>query len=484
MSQCLSFRFLAGSNLGAVFTLASGEYTLGNTSECDIELDEQGVQNVAAIRIDDKQHAAVRLISGRALLNGKELSHEYQPFRAGEILAIGFSAVAYLTAGQTLESIDLSALGFDGKKTEDSPNKTSAQSAAQSNKTPAGFKDESRRQDEAQKKPAAPAHFFSLPRALVTAAGLVLLFLALLSLIAGSVLFGKRAQEREALAAAEAYLEDSGFSKITPAFADEVIVFKGEVASDDDFTRFASNLPQLPFAAVLEVRVRDKLLTDLEKTCAVHGATVRAEYLNNKEGSIVLYGYVRDPYVKAQLVGNLRKELKLADLSAHFTDYERLKALIDEYQPADFKVPLHLDRFKVYYEGELTLEDFESLKKLEKALEGEIHAPIAFEPLKNRDRSQIELYSFTNRDLNLATTQEKSDNESQGAAEEAQESTQGFNAQDIVGVTMQPMRFVSMADGSRYFEGSVMPDGSVLREISVHALTLERNGEQFIHELK
>ena len=124
------------------------------------------------------------------------------------------------------------------------------------------------------------------------------------------------------------------------------------------------------------------------------------------------------------------------------------------------------------------------MKKLEEAVAAEIKAPVVFDSIKNRDRSQIELYSFTNLDLNLATTHEKSENKTESDVPEALEDTVAFNPQDIVGVTMQPMRFVSMADGCRYFEGSVLPDGSVLKEISVHALTMERQGEIYIHELK
>lgn len=484
MSESISFRFLAGSNLGAVFSLSAGEYTLGNSSECDIELDEQGAESIVVIRVDATKTVTVRLQSGRARLNGQELSAEYQPFPAGAILAIGFSAITYLTAGQSLESIDLSALGLAGKKNEEQqPHADVAQAVSRPEAaTSTEIKAKPPLPDD---KPAKPTSgLFGLPRAFVTVIGLVLLFLALISLIAGSALFGQRAQEREAVAAAQAYLKDNGFLKITPTLTDEVMVFKGEVPSTDDFTRFASNLPKLPFAAVLEVQVRDKLLHDIEKTCAVHGATVRAEYLNNNKGSIVLYGYVKDPYVKAQLIAAVQQELHLANLDAHFTDYGQMKDLIAKYQPQDFKVPLQLDSLKIYYEGKLTLEDVTNLEQLKADLAGAIKAPLALEPLKNRDRSQIELYRFTNSDLNLATTQEKSDNNSQGADAEILEPTQSFKMQDIVGVTMEPMRFVSMADGSRYFEGSVMPDGSVLREISVHQLTLERNGEKFIHELK
>lgn len=483
--ECVTFRFLSGSNLGAVFTLPFGEYTLGCTNECDVQLDEAEAQTVVALSIDASLQVKVRLVSGRALLNGEEIGSDLQPFAGGMVLAIGFSAITYLNEGQTLPSIDLRAFGF-------TPSAENTESKAEPNQDLAAkplargedLKSQQASPEMASTQTAAPAPLQRLPRALLMAVGLGLLFLALISLIAGSALFGERAQKQAALDAAQAYLDAHGFDQIKRYFADDVIVFSGETASQEEFNRFAAMLPRLPYAVVLEIKIRDKLLTDIEKNCAVHGATVRAEYLDKEQGKIVLYGYVKDPYVEAQLIEAVRTELKLPALTADFTDLEQLQRLIERLRPHDFKLQLYPDRFKVYYEGDLTLPELALLHDLEHKITAVVKAPVPFDSIKNRDRSQIELYRFTNRDLNLATTQKKSDNAVEGKAEINSSSTTDFNPQNIVGVTMQPMRFISMADGSRYFEGSVMPDGAVLREISVHTLTFERNGELYIHELK
>lgn len=485
--ECITFRFLSGNNLGAVLTLSAGEYSLGAGEECDIQLDEAGLDVQVILTIGPEREVSVRLAHGRALLGGNELTSEAVPFPSGAVLALGFSALTHLDAGQTLESVDLSTLGFV------SPGASPEESAPESKEELSEEISEAAPVSEAPEKPDGPEaeacgedkrRWLSLPRSWLTAAGLVVLCLALLSLIAGSALFGRRAQEREALTMAQSYLNEGGYSHVEPFLTEGMLIFKGEVASQEAYSRLIRDLPKLPYAVAFEIEVRDQLLTDLEKACAVYGASVRAVYSGTDADRIWLYGYVQDPYLEAKLIEAVRKELPQKPLEAHFTGAETMQRLLAKHMPQGLKLTLQPDLLKIYYTGDLTLSDRELLKKLEEAVAAEIKAPVVFDSIKNRDRSQIELYSFTNRDLNLATTHEKSENKTEGDVPEALEDTVAFNPQDIVGVTMQPMRFVSMADGCRYFEGSVLPDGSVLKEISVHALTMERQGEIYIHELK
>ena len=49
----------------------------------------------------------------------------------------------------------------------------------------------------------------------------------------------------------------------------------------------------------------------------------------------------------------------------------------------------------------------------------------------------------------------------------------------VVSVTMEPMRFISLASGVKVFEGGEMPGGYILDSIGVHALRL-RKGENVV----
>lgn len=485
--ECITFRFLSGNNLGAVFTLSVGEYTLGAGEECDIQLDDAGLDAQVILTIGPEKQVSVRLGHGRALLDGAELTSAAVPFPGGSVLALGFSALTHLEAGQTPESVNLSTLGFvkpEAPSEESAPEGQQELSEEVSEAAPVQEVADKPESQETEPGDEAERRWPRLYRPLLTAVGLVLLGLALLSLIAGSALFGRRAAEREALSLAQSYLNEGGYSHVEPFLSEGLLTFKGEVSSQEAYSRLIRELPKLPYAVAFEIEVRDQLLTDIEKACAVHGASVKAAYAGGDNSRILLYGYVQDPYLEAKLIEAVSEELQHRSLVAHFTGAEAMQRLLARLQPQELKLSLQPDLFKIYYTGELTLSDRELLKKLEQAVAAEIKAPVVFDSVKNRDRSQIELYSFTNRDLNLATTHEKSENESDTDVAAVPDGRVAFNPQDIVGVTMQPMRFVSMADGSRYFEGSVLPDGAVLKEISVHALTLERQGEIFIHELK
>ena len=59
----------------------------------------------------------------------------------------------------------------------------------------------------------------------------------------------------------------------------------------------------------------------------------------------------------------------------------------------------------------------------------------------------------------------------------------GFDPADIVGVTLHPMRFVSMKDGSKFFEGALLPNGCILKTIALDHLVLQQGSEVFDYGL-
>ncbi len=47
----------------------------------------------------------------------------------------------------------------------------------------------------------------------------------------------------------------------------------------------------------------------------------------------------------------------------------------------------------------------------------------------------------------------------------------------IVGVTLEPVPFISMKDGQKYFTGGRLPGGFIIREITAEKLVVERDGK-------
>lgn len=624
-SAVVTFRLLSGNNIGAVFTLPQGKYTLGNSDSCDIQLDESGEPTVVGLVIAPNLAVSVVLLNGKARLDGEELERgQALPFASAKVLAIGFSALTHLDEGEDPFTVDLSMLGLASKQeptaaanntdnaSETTPAEDSADAAdaAAANTAPAsnvvttpsesvptaGAEQQGALVDSAADAATAAAGEgdaaeaqtrprWHISKLVLLIVGLILLGLALSSLIAGSSLFGARAKQREALQTATDYISAQGFKHVTADFDDRVITFKGHVESQEEFNRLVNNLPPLPYATVLALDIKDSLLLRVEQACAVRGASVSAAYLPQLRGvggvserraiaanaanaaadadaaaaaasadgsagesgesgeisassaggetgetggesadgssasevgasgasslhdfttnglnqaKIAIRGYVQDQLVEAALLRSVSADLQCDNLVGAFTLKPQLEAIIARFLPMElYNVPLLPDRFKVYYDGELTLTQMQLLAALQERVSQEVRAEVMFEPLSNRDRSMIEQVAQNfdklkrmpwSTAVSTSTTtppktegaQEKDAKDS--VAEQAQSEPLDFD--EISGVTMTPLRFVSMKDGSKYFEGSVMSNGAVLKSISVHALTFEVNGELVIHELK
>ena len=53
-----------------------------------------------------------------------------------------------------------------------------------------------------------------------------------------------------------------------------------------------------------------------------------------------------------------------------------------------------------------------------------------------------------------------------------------------MGVTLTPMRFISLATGQRVFEGGLLPGGYVLESIGVKELKLRKDGRIIVYRLR
>ena len=54
----------------------------------------------------------------------------------------------------------------------------------------------------------------------------------------------------------------------------------------------------------------------------------------------------------------------------------------------------------------------------------------------------------------------------------------------VTGVTMSPMKFISLSNGQRIFEGGLLPGGYTLDSIDVRVLTLRKDGQTLQYPLR
>ena len=492
------FKFLAGEHIGAVLNLPQGTHTLGNAPDCLLQTGglEDGAETVALlVSVSPADEISVTLQQGKAVLDGKNLSTGTAvPWALGQILSFGFTALAPYKEGMDLAAVDLSVLGFTRAAAEEqakAPAEPAKQSAAEPAAVPAPqaapLETETAAGPEAQVK-TSPARIVWL------IAGLVVLALLLSSLVAGSYLYGSRADERALLSSAEEYVQHSGFDGVKAQFDGRSIVFSGILPNRAALSQFINGLPALSCSVIFDLSLADDELKALEDAFAVQGAAVRASI--GIDGRIKVSGYVKDPYVERALLERVLPSF--AVLPEPEFDFHYAPELVDALEQGAAAAALELSfepgDYTLVYDGPMTYPESQKLAALRQELEQKFAMPLRLLDKQSAGRGLIS--HLNARNAVIAGNTAPGAQSPSGAARTFSAGEAGlaegnagagltrFDPGRVVGVTMQPLRFITMDSGEKFFEGALLPGGAVLKEIHLDYLVVEHHGRSTSYELK
>ena len=222
----------------------------------------------------------------------------------------------------------------------------------------------------------------------------------------------------------------------------------------------------------------------LERALGVLGAQVKAAAA--ADGKVSLYGYVKDPYVEAELLSAVQPYFADLVLQPHFKYFEEALPLLQE-QSRKLQLPLEWGSADtaLIYSGRLTFAERGRMEKLRTAVSTALGVPLKF--LSADDARQV-LIARINDPKAVAALMQSAAGVPEAAAPTADsaapaESTGAFRVQDVIGVTMQPLRFITLKSGQKFFEGAVLPGGAVLQQISLDRLVLNQHGREVSYEL-
>ncbi len=485
----MQFKFVSGPHLGAELSLDPGTYLLGTDAQCDLILNENlEVPCAVKLELSADGTLSAALAEGSARLNGQELTEKPQPWTAGTVLVIGLSALVPYSGSFDLTAVDLSSLGLltAAPPAADSESTVTDSPAAQPDSTEPAPKSEAAAVNPVlQQQPSGQSTGQQARRRgwLLLIPGLLILLLLLSALTAGSYLYGSRAQERKALAQAEACLQAEGFSGVTVRFADGLLRFSGRVRSEEELARLVSALPPLPYGAAFEVQYDGQQLLSLQRALTVLGAST--EVRAGAQGEAEIYGYIRDPYVEAQLLTALQPYFPALRFSPHFIyATELIPAVSAASAAAALPLSWQAQDFALVYNGDLTFGQLQDLKALQQQLSTELKLPLVF--LSSKEAGSTLVARINDPKSVAALFQSKSGQQGVVLQPEptAAEPAGTFSAEDVAGVTMQPLRFITLRNGQKYFEGAVLPGGAVLQQINLEWLVLNQHGQEVIYELR
>lgn len=472
MEDKVCFRFLSGDNIGSSFMLSSGTYTIGTSDDCDIYVRERVTSEVIiTLEITLNRKVFITLNEGFALLNSKELSKTKTELKSKDIVAINFTSFAYFKEGETIEDLSLSNLMKEETVLEQNKQEESVENL------------ESKKESEIETTVDSTLDIKkSKKKTLVfTVIGLAILAFLFSSLIAGSYLYGKRAEERSNLAKAQEYLKDKNYANVKVKFINDTLCFDGFVLSTLQKNEFIKNLPDFSYLTIINVASLDERLKVLEDAFRLRGCNFVAKNNNDK---VDIYGYIKDPYILADIVDSISKDLDISNLNYKITFEPGLLEYIKEAQ-VTYCLPLQFstDKTRLLYDGSLSLEDLERFSKLKEYVNNKVGANVLFTRYDLVDDSKI--VSLNSKSTDIALSLANTDKEEKAKEKkEVFQDTQVFKFDDIVGVTLEPMAFLTMANGDKYFEGAIIPNGYTIKEIRVDKLVLEKDGEESVYDFK
>ncbi len=465
MSQ-LEFRFLSGDNIGSVIRLPIGSYTLGNTDSCDILSEEHLKEEVAVeIKITEQLDVLVSAVAGNIFIDKKKLT-ETENLKAGAILLLGMTAITYrlddsdwplITAKDLL--ID-SSLELAEDKSSDRDNSEINESSSNEIDTDENNGNISETETIEKKKVT--------PIKIAVVIGTFLVALILL----GMLIFGQSltdSTEKQELLNIRKSLSDNGFTLVKAEYKNEMYVISGLVEDDEALEKLEQILPDSSHSMLVLV---DKIsfiaqsVRNAFKPYAIHVTPVF------DDGVFRLYGYIRDPYlsneVTQKVLANLPKSVKI---EPHFIYKDEMRTILDKAGSGDYQVKYYFKDGEIVYEGRFTREQSVSFLQTKKKSSEMVGGDVHFIDISTLSEGEIELLS-----MGKNTQNNSSEDELVSVSKDPKD--------DISGVTMDPMKFVTMKNGDKIFEGGLLPDGSTLVRIDSKSLLFEKNGVKEEYELK
>lgn len=319
--------------------------------------------------------------------------------------------------------------------------------------------------------------------------GLCFLGFLLCLLILGNTWFSRQDPELIALQNAQAYIKSHNYSGVVVEVKDGLLLYTGSIPDRKEYALFIQNLPQSELSSVIDVQIADSVLRAIERAFALQGLQVRVAF-GNRANELIAYGYVQDSYLAKLAMDKVQPYLGKFNLVPHFTYAPDMQELLFKLN-ADGTVPLKFScgRSSILYQGQMDLEQAQDFEKLRKKLELAVNAPVVLENTQRLPEtsivalSQNEANVLSQSGMNKKATESSASKIEQSAVpadKPVMPNSEIFDASEVVGVTLDPMRFLTLRNGSKYFEGTVLKNGYVLQHISLEQLVFEKNGHQVI----
>jgi len=485
-STVIALYVFSGPHLGARLELTAGTWLLGSDDACDLIL--QGLEPRHAVldivAEDNGEKVALLPLDGGVRLHDREESPSAEPVRltpqAGEIWYLGLTCLVW-NKPDVLQCVPEPEAAFSLAST-----KTEQESGGVSTEpVPGNEMGSTEVALQTENANIAGSDADSLPVALTEAtpqkkrlhARFVLLGLVTAFLIIMSAVLTPAEKPEQYPALVEQYLKDANIHGLIVTSRDPGVEVRGSVEDDAAMLRLRDVARALHFPVYLEVGVQEDILRAVRSSLGIRGFRPEVRLEEGEAGqSLSVAVYMKDSLLEEAAFTALTNEVRglpqIRRRIVHETELAPVleKALKDAGLPG--VRPLFLPG-RVDFVGDFGPEDREALLRVRREAEKRLNIP-----LPGQSTESVPSLSASVRE------QSPSPVEPTGSVAQDDEDGDPLGGLRVTGVTMQPMRFVTTADGRRLFEGAVLPGGATLESISTTTLTLRKGGRVFTHRLR
>ncbi|MCR5535930.1 MAG: type III secretion system inner membrane ring subunit SctD [Succinivibrio sp.] len=507
MADDYSFKIYSGAHNGLVFGLLKGRYTLGSSDDNDLIFSDLSMPEQAAVLTLTDDNVELELLSD-AQINGESVEAGSRLWTSGEFLQLGDTLICFRKAEikgewplpsfkQTVEApaeavaeTEIPAEGEAPQTAEEQPAEAEQPEAETAQEQILGYWERYKQ-------------FW--PEALAAGVLVLLLF----SLIVGPVIWG-RDEDEHSVDLVQSALAAHNFDNVTVEQAERGVDVRGSVVSKAQYARLCEALPKLRTFLSLNVEVRDDEILSVERDFAALGYYVRARYI--EDDLISVEGYFKDAYVQADAFRSMEKKYRSRLRGRAVYQPELSQALNAETGVRGLStLKLLFSDGEVFYNGKTTIQDENDIELIRHATAIRLGIPLRltkYDPKKTATIARFDGINVTeaaqteselmqeqkevaiNRGsvplaMDNSTLKEKVEDVAPQPIEIPKvlpKADPGFSVKDIMGVTLKPMRFITLKNGRKYFEGGVLPSGYTVSKIDLDKVVITKG--QDIVELK
>ncbi len=514
-SATVLLRIFTGPHVGAEVVLPEGVHVVGTDDSCDIILSDAALAArhaalTVAVRGEGpgaapEVHAAP--LDGPVRVGDAEVPAQGAPLTAGTGCWLGDTCLAWNRPG--VEWGDVLArprAGGEGGSPADAAPQPSAPVAASADVAPVDAAADARpAPTTSQDAPTVNAHdvgSLTLPDGPVAAPAarrgrsVVAGLLALVCAVAIVVTVETRPPApAERVAAVEDALREAGVTGLEVASGDDGVVVRGLLDNDGERATVWKVARNLLYPVQIDVAVRDDVVHAVQAAFNSRALYPEVEFMDAQSAArqqgdapapLKVAGYVRDGLVEAWAFSALRD------------DVPRLPPVTRDIRYASDVAPVldgllggaGLRHVQVRYlpgtvelAGDLDARQRERLDEVLAYARAHLGVPVRFAVVRAAPVVQSAAAQPGGRAMPGLAAGSASAAASDPAAATAQ-AGDPLEALQVRGVTLNPLRFVTIGDGQRIFEGGMLPGGYVLESISTKELHLRKDGRSTTYQLR